>query len=252
VKFHGVEQRVMRSSQRSWDTGGIFDVDVFSTDATGAYRKLQRHGWTALGEPADYTEGNFNSREVVAVGPDGFMLAIIQRYSPPVPAPLATQLISPVFNSSQMVRDLHGATEFYTQVLGWRPLATMEITNAVEPGADVIGLPMPDARTAARRIAIVHPQGLGASVELIENGTMHGRDFSATCAVPNVGILCLRIPVPNAATYAAEIEMRGGKLYASPKKFDLAPYGPITQFSVRTPEGAILEFFDAPFENLRA
>ncbi len=85
VKFHDVPQQVMRSSQRSWDTGGIFDVDVFTTDCTGVYRALQRHGWTALGEPVDYSEAMFSVRQVVAAGPDGFMLAMIQRYSPPVP-----------------------------------------------------------------------------------------------------------------------------------------------------------------------
>src|SRR4051812_43925312 len=60
VKFHGVAQHVMRSSQRSWDTGGIFDVDVFTTDCTGVYRQLQQHGWTALGEPVDYSEAMFS------------------------------------------------------------------------------------------------------------------------------------------------------------------------------------------------
>ena len=44
VKFHDVQQRVMRSSQRSWDTGGLFDVDVFSRDVDSVYRKLQTYG----------------------------------------------------------------------------------------------------------------------------------------------------------------------------------------------------------------
>ena len=74
----GFERRII-SSQRSWDTGGIFDVDIFTTDVERVYRELQRHGWTALGEPVDYTEAHFSVRQVVAVGPGGFMLAMIQR-----------------------------------------------------------------------------------------------------------------------------------------------------------------------------
>jgi predicted enzyme related to lactoylglutathione lyase len=69
---------------------------------------------------------------------------------------------------------------------------------------------------------------------------------------PNVGILCLRIPVPDATRYAAEITARGGTLYSPPTSFELAPYGRATIFSVRSPEGAILEFFDAPFEQIGA
>ncbi|MHB8286684.1 MAG: hypothetical protein ACYDD1_18680, partial [Caulobacteraceae bacterium] len=40
VVFHGVEREVIRSSQSPWDTGGIFDVDIFSKDVSGVYRRL--------------------------------------------------------------------------------------------------------------------------------------------------------------------------------------------------------------------
>ena len=250
VKFHGVEQQVMRSSQRSWDTGGIFDVDVFTTDCTGVYRQLQKYGWTALGEPVDYSEAMFSVRQVVAVGPDGFMLAMIQRYSPPVENQPKNQPMSPIFNSTQMVADFDRAVAFYTQILGFGTRMTFPVKNTVEPGADVLGLPLPYARDADRMIGMFHPPGLSTGVELIVNKSMRGRDFSATCIAPNVGILCLRIPVSDATRYAAEITARGGALYAPPQTFEVAPYGPVTLFSVRSPEGAIVEFFDAPFETL--
>lgn len=248
VKFHGVDQKVMRSSQRSWDTGGIFDIDVYSTDLEGVYRSLQRHGWTALGEPVDYSESAFNVKEVVAVGPDGLLVAIIQRYSPPVADQPANQPMSPIFNSSQIVVSLDRALDFYTKTLGWETQLNFNVTDKVEPGADVLGLPLPQARTAIRRVAIVQPAGQLASVELIENASMHGHDFSTNCLAPNVGILCLRIPVPDARKYAAEIARRGGQLFASPAKIEIAPYGPATIFAVQSPDGAIIEFFDGPFE----
>ena len=247
VTFHGVEQHLMRSSQRSWDTGGIFDIDVYSTDVATTYRQLQRHGWTALGEPVDYREADFSVRQVVAVGPDGMVVAIIQRYSPPVPGLRANEPMSPIFNSTQMVADFDRAFRFYTGVLGWEPWLNFQITNQPEPGADVLGLPMPHARTARRQIAMLRPSpDHPASIELIANADMHGRDFAATCVAPNVGILSLRIPMPDATRYAGEVEARGGALYAQPTTFDVAPYGPVTMFSIRTPEGAILEFLDTP------
>jgi predicted enzyme related to lactoylglutathione lyase len=244
VKFHGAPQRVMRSSQRSWDTGGIFDIDVFTRDVDRAYRQLQTFGWTALGEPVDYSEASFSVRQVVAVGPSGLNLAMIQRYKPEVTGLPPFDLMSPVFNSTQMVSDYDRAAAFYHKTLGWPAALEFPIENAVEPGADVLGLPMPQARDAHRRIGIFHPQDTHeGSVELIENRSMRGRDFGPHCVAPNVGLLCLRFPVPDAQRYAAEIVARGGLLYASPSTFEIAPYGRVTLFSLRTPDGAILEFY---------
>lgn len=244
VRFHGVEQKVMRSSQRSWDTGGIFDVDVYSRDVSKTYRKLQSVGWTALGEPVDYRESYLHVRQVVASGPNGFMLAIIQRYSPPVTDVPPFEGMSMIFNSTQMVASLDRALDFYTRVLGWSVNNRFDITNQAEPGADVLGLPLPQANGAVRRLAMLRsPWPNPAAVELIENQSMHGRDFSADCVAPNVGILCLRMPVADARAYAAEIEARGARLYTEPQRVPVAPYGTLEMFSVRSPEGAILEFF---------
>lgn len=244
VKFHGVPQRVMRSSQRSWDTGGIFDIDVFSRDVDTAYRRLQTHGWTALGEPVDYSEAHFHVRQVVAVGPDGLMVAIIQRYKPPVDGLPPFDLMSHIFNSTQMVRNYERSAAFYRDILGWPPSLEFIMENAAEPGADVLGLPMPHAVAAVRKLGMFKPPGVAdGAVELIENASMHGQDFAAHCVAPNVGLLSLRIPVADAAAYAAKIVARGGTLYAKPSAYEIAPYGPVTAFSVRTPDGAILEFY---------
>ena len=115
---------------------------------------------------------------------------------------------------------------------------------------DVLGLPPPLARSAVRKLGMFKSANGNGAVELIENQSMRGRDFSKDCVAPNVGILCLRIPVPDAAKYAREITARGGTLYAPPKKIEIAPYGQATIFAVRSPEGAIIEFFDAPFEKM--
>ena len=244
VRFHGVEQKVMRSSQRSWDTGGIFDVDVYSRDVSKTYRKLQSLGWTALGEPVDYRESYLHVRQVVASGPNGFMLAMIQRYSPPVTDVPAFENMSMIFNSTQMVASLDRALDFYTRVLGWTVNNRFDIRNQAEPGADVLGLPQPQADGAVRRLAMLRsPWENPAAVELIENQSMRGRDFSADCVAPNVGILCLRIPVADARAYAKQIQQRGGTLYTEPQRVPVAPYGTLESFSVRSPEGATLEFY---------
>ncbi len=158
--------------------------------------------------------------------------------------------MSPIFNSTQLVADFDRAVAFYTQTLGFGTRLTFPVRGALEPGADVLGLPLPFAKDADRMVGMFHPPGLAAGVELIANRSMQGRDFSAQCVAPNVGMLCLRIPVDDAARYAGEITARGGTLYAPVRTFEIAPYGPVSSFSVRSPEGAIIEFFDAPFENM--
>jgi predicted enzyme related to lactoylglutathione lyase len=244
VKFHGVEQKVMRSSQRSWDTGGIFDVDVYSRDVSKVYRELQTLGWTALGEPVDYSESILHVRQVVASGPNAFMLAMIQRFSPPVDNVPPFEAMSVIFNSTQMVADLDRGLDFYTRVLGWSVGMRFDITDQAEPGADILGLPLPQAEKAIRRLAMLRGPGENpAAVELIENRSMHGRDFSKDCVAPNVGILSLRIPIADARAYAREIQSRGARLYTEPQRVPVAPYGTLDMFSVQSPEGAILEFF---------
>jgi len=244
VKFHGVEQKVMRSSQRTWDTGGIFDVDMFSADVDAVYRRLQRHGWTAFGEPVDYSEAHFSVRQVVAVGPDGLVLAIIQRYEPPVEGLAADGALSPVFNSTQMVADFDAAMQFYGDILGFKLRVEFTVEDVVEPGADVLGLPLPQAKSARRKLAMFKPHGPGeGGVELIENMDMRGRRCDTDCVAPNVGILSLRFEVDDAPAYASQIVERGGTLLVAPMAMTLAPFGDVTIFSVRSPEGAIIEFY---------
>ncbi len=41
LAFSGRDRELIRPSQRSWDTGGIFDVDLFTADVRSVYRHLQ-------------------------------------------------------------------------------------------------------------------------------------------------------------------------------------------------------------------
>jgi predicted enzyme related to lactoylglutathione lyase len=248
VRFDGVDQALIRPSQRTWDSGGIFDLDMFSKDVRALYAELVvKHGWTAFGEPVDYVIGEFDVAQVVARGPDGLNLAVIQPHKPPLFDLPEFDRLSRVFNSTQLVADLDRAFAFYRDILGWQVLIHEEVTGVVEPGADVLGLPMPLARESLRRVAIVHPKGRNdGSVELIAIGGVEGHDYAERAVAPNVGLLALRLTVENARTEAAAIVARGGTLYSPPTNLDLAPFGPATVFSVRAPDGAILEFVECP------
>ncbi len=244
VVFHGVDQILMRSSQHVWDSGGIFDVDMYSDDASATYAALQRYGWTAFHDPADYGFGDLKVREVVVVGPDGFVIGLIERQSPPLDWPEGLGAMTRQFNSSQTVRDYAAAAAFYRDILGWKAVIEVTSSGTGEPGS-ILGMPMPQCAEVERRVGIWHPDGIiDGSVELIQCAGIETRDFAATAISPNVGLLSLRFPVADARRYAAEIEQRGWALYTPPMELEIAPYGRATLFSVRSPDGAILEFYD--------
>lgn len=243
VVFHGVEQRVMRSSQHLWDSGGHFDVDMYSNDADATYALLQRHGWTAFHDSADYGFGELQVREVIIIGPDGFVIGLIERRAPPLDWPEGLGAMTRQFNSSQVVRDYDTAVAFYRDILGWSPLFEVAEAGEEEP-SQILGLPLPQAASVERRVGIWHPEGTNdGSIELIQCAGIRARDFSDFAIAPNVGILSLRFPVADAVAYSEQIEQRGWALYTRPMQLHIAPLGLVTLFSVRTPDGAILEFY---------
>lgn len=244
VRFHGVAQRQMRSSARAWDTGGIFDVDVFTRDVRKVYRALQARGWSAYGDPVDYGWGGFEVAQVVATGPDGLVLAVLEPKQPPQASFPRYRGFSRVFNSSNMVRDYDATRRWFREVLGWQFMVEGDLQGVDEPGERIFGLPRPPARDILRRCGIVHPQGLNdGSLETIAMPGLEGRDFADDCVAPNLGWLAWRFPVADARAWAATLVARGATLYAEPAPLRLAPYGEVISCAVRTPDGAILEFF---------
>ena len=109
----------------------------------------------------------------------------------------------------------------------------------------VLGLPMPQCAVVERRVGIWQPEGINdGSIELIQCAGIRGRDFSDAAVAPNVGILLLRFPVGDVRKLARSIEERGWPIYASLSVVEVQPHGDLTMFAVRTPDGAILEFYE--------
>ena len=245
VKFEGVtEQVLMRPAQHTWDTGGLFDFDVYVEDMQKVYRALQRCGWTAFGVPTDYAWGGFDVCEGVMVGPDGIVVGLLKAYGkvmidlPPIAG------MSRAFNASQVVRDYDVAMDFHLNQLGWKALVDTEVIGVEEPGRNILGIPRPLATSTRRRVGIVHPGGLNdGSIEIIEMKELDGHDYAANCVAPNVGLFSCRFPVADIAAYRRQVVAQGVDLYSDLAALEIAPYGTVRCFSVRSPDGAILEFF---------
>ncbi|MCB1623689.1 MAG: hypothetical protein KDI32_03815 [Pseudomonadales bacterium] len=233
----------MRSSAHTWDPGGIFDIDVYTRDARQVYRALQAEGWSAYGEPTDYSWGGFQVCEVVATGPEGLVIALIEPKKLP-PGFRGFEGFTRAFNSAQIVSDYDRSMRFFIDMLGWKAFVDTEVQGVEEPGAEVLGIPRAFARDVMRRIGIVHPDGNNdGSLEPISMPDLAGRDCSAHCVAPNLGWLSYRMPVANAATYLRELRQRNVEPYTALRRLRIAPYGELDIFSVRTPDGAIIEFF---------
>lgn len=244
IKFYDTNGVVMRSSQRTWDIGGIFDVDVYVKDVDRMYRELQRAGWTAFGDPVDYSWGGFDVRQSLALTPDGIAFGMLQPYGKVLIDLPEYSRMSRAFNSAQIVEDFDESLAFYTEKLGWKPLVNTVVKDTEEPGRDVMGIPMPLAKSVERRVAILHPQGTNeGSAEIIEMREIQGKHFGDRCIAPNIGYLAARFPVIDLEAYAEDLARRHVKFYSDPSEFVVEPYGLVQSLSVRSPDGAILEFF---------
>ena len=244
IRFDGVEQQIIRGNDQSWDTGGLFDLNARVRDLDATAAVLQRHGWRGMADPALFKFGPMQVREWLARGPEGVCLALIQRIDPPLEGwELPESGFSRLFNSSQIVRDMTAALRFYRDGLGFT--AFMEsVDSQDQPGPNILGLPHNLADTERRIVMLTADEQRLGTVELLSFGALRGADFSALAVPPNLGMLSLRFPVlGDARRLATRLAERGLTPVVPPVTVELPPYGECELFSLRTPEGAWLDFF---------
>lgn len=244
VRFEGAQQRQIRSNARSWETGGILDMNVRVRDMDLKQRQLQARGWQAHSDPVQFTFGPFTVREWITLGPDGLSIALIQRIAPELEGWPHLREFSRTFNSTQVVGDLDSALKFYRDVLDFEQYLYHEGASQ-PPGENVLGLPWEAATQVVRKVWIGSPDGSNeGSVELIEFVGASGRDFSAVAVPPNLGLLMLRFPVQGLDLFARHLEAHDIPSQAGINEISLPPHGPARQLSVRAPDGAWLDFYE--------
>jgi catechol 2,3-dioxygenase-like lactoylglutathione lyase family enzyme len=242
VQFIDIEQKVMRSGAKTWDNGGHFDIDVRVKDLDAKKKLMEKWGWNAYGRTERYQFGKFDVSEVLMQGANGIVIALIQRHSPPLEGWNTLRDFSYIFNSAQIVKDIDKTAAFYAQ-LGFK---TYMKSTTQGRGENILGIPPSIDTQTQHKVIILHPQGKNiGSVEPIQiEGLTGGEDFSERAIAPNLGILTLRFPVKNIDAYAEELKKKGIKIDILPTKYTLKPYGETKMMSLKTPDGAILEFFE--------
>lgn len=244
VRITGVPQQPIRSNGQTWETGGIFDLNVRVTDVAARFAELQARDWQGYADPIRFTFGPFVVREWLGRGPDGIVFALIQREQPPLEGWPLIRGFSRSFNSTQIVSDLDASLDFYVGLLGFEVYVETEGPSPA-PGPNVLGLPYELAAEISRHTVIVDPAGRNeGSVELIEFDGISGRDFAERARPPNLGVLALRFPVDDLPALAKRLADRNWPLEAR-SRLALPPYGEVELLALRGPNGEWLEFFEA-------
>lgn len=244
MQLAGVPQVEIRSSGNHWDTGGIFSLLAYVRDVDATFAAAQQLGWTAFHDPVDMHFGERVLRNVVLRGWDGVnfgLYRVLQPVGPEAVYPKAAM----AFNAQQSVRDIEPARRFWRDVLGWQAwfdgVTHLACNNFGMPENFVGRMPKNVIISAGGQNAdgsLAHGQ-----VELVQWVEFTGQDFAPRAVPPNLGILAMRIPVADAAAKARELVARGGTLYMPPTRLTLAPHGEVVMCSLRSPDGAMIEFF---------
>jgi catechol 2,3-dioxygenase-like lactoylglutathione lyase family enzyme len=241
VKFKNVSQKVMRSGAKSWDYGGHFDIDVRVKDLEKKKTQMQQYGWMAFGLTERYQFGKFDVSEVLMQDANGIVIAMIQRHSPPLEGWNNLREFSFIFNSAQIVKDIEKSGEFYAKI-GFKQYMKSYTKGR---GDNILGIPKSIDPQTEHRVVIMHPEGKNTgSVEPIQIEGLGGDDYSENCVAPNLGILSLRFPVKNIDGYSKQLRDKFVKIEVEPTEMQLKPYGKVKLMQIKSPDGAILEFFE--------
>jgi catechol 2,3-dioxygenase-like lactoylglutathione lyase family enzyme len=244
IQFHGVEQEQIRSNAQPWESGGILDINVRVQDMDANFHEIQGKGWHAYSDPVRYSFGPFEVKEWITVGPDGLSIALIERIEPALQGWPQMRDISRAFNSTQVVSDMPAALHFYRDVLGFRKYMYWKGVSE-EAGPNVLGLPLELTTQIEREVWILHPDGLNeGSVELLQFHGLSGRELAPLAIPPNLGLLMLRFPVDDLDALIKQFDEHSVDLQGPVSTTRFEPWGASRQISVRTPDGAWLDFYE--------
>jgi hypothetical protein len=245
IQFKNVEQKLIRPAGQTWDTGGILDIDLRTSDLQKTYDQLTDLGWHAYSRPVTQTMGPFSVEEVLLKGHDEVVIALVHRSVPPHPNPFELEgITSNVYLSAMIVKDLVVATDFFVSQLGFISHNIIAFKTD-KPETTMFGLPHNLADKTNVKLNIIGPtENRDGLLDLVELEGLLGEDFSANSCPPNRGILMYRFPVKNIKNYYQSIQKKGIDPILKLQKVQLISIGEVELFAVQSPDGVWLEFYE--------
>lgn len=235
-----------RPGARAWDTGCYFSLMIRMKDMQQIYDDAIAMGWWTE-TPMTYLEFGASKLNVMVFrGPDGMQVQGYERLEPPLPAAIPDfERLTRPFNMMQMVRDRDAAYTFFTDVLGFETFYNGDPYVSEEPEFMPLGIPKNLTTSVRYRAGIVYPTpGEFGRMEMIEIMDLDGMDHAERCDAPNLGILAVRFPVADAGEAQSMICARGWPISRELHDAEIHPYGSVRMFSVKTPDGANVHFFE--------
>lgn len=234
----------MRRDDQCWDSGGIFDLDLRVLDIDKQSNALRAQQWHGASPPVRWDFGGLTVKEWLVRGPDNVRLALIERIDPPLANCDHLCGLGPVFNSSQIVRDMDAALAFYHDTLRFKKSVSYK-AEALPSGTNVFGIPPDVADRVGLDLHILHPQGKNeGSIEIVTVPGTGGLDWSQTCSPPNFGMAALRFPVKGIVALSEHLTRCDCVIPMPTTTTVLVPHGEVRLLAVQTPDGARLEFYE--------
>ncbi len=235
----------MRPAPQWWDTGGAFAINLFVSDAQATLDGLRARGWTTQLPMQSYEERSGDrivarGRFARMVGPDELVLSFQERQAPALDKWPAFAGASHVENVMEPVTALEDWTRVTTALIGVEPPPpTLRDVSARPQAAATYGLPAAAAPLARARQSILR---IGRSGEQMLTGwqfeTLRGIDHSSQIDADHLGVLALRVRIPDAAAAASRLHRAGVGPVAGSEQRRLRPYGAIRSIVVRSGGGS--------------
>ncbi len=245
VKFTGVEQKYIRSSQQPWDVGGIMDINLRVHDVASVLEELRERGWHSLSDPLLQVMGPFKLYDILMKGYDETIVAFTHRIEPPLAIEAPIKLPSHIYNSSITVNNLREARSFYVDILGCQVLNEYEVKKEY-PQENMFGLPfnMVD-KVTCKAVMLSFDGDRDVVFQIVEFDGVEGKNFSERSRPPNRGFFSYRVLVSGISAYYTRVKERGAVLYAELNRLSISPYGKVKCFSILSPNGVIWEFIES-------
>lgn len=241
VTFSGVEQRYIREDSQSWDTGGIFDLNIRVKNLDVAAQKMRKLGWVSRAPITRFLFGPYDVREWIVASPDGLEFAMIDRVSPELEGWPNFKSMSRVFNSTLVVQDFDKSFDFFTELLGFEIKIMEHGYLSKEPGPNSLGLPYNLQTVNPRKVAVVKLPGYAdqGTIEVLKILGLDGANHTEHAKLPKIGIAMLSFSVENLEALKAHFE-KNEVDWVHP----LTIVDGVKRMIISAPEGGWLEFYE--------
>ena len=246
IRFDNVgSKKPMRPGSRAWDTGCYFSLMVRMKGLREIYDEAIEMGWWTETPVAEITFGESRLDVVIFKGPDGLQIQGYDRLEPPLPESFPEfDRISQPFNIMQMIKNRENSRKFFVDLLGFDTFFYGVPFTAKEEAVTPLGIPLNLTTKTQYRTAIYYPiAGELGRVEMIEFMDIKGLDHSEKCHAPNLGLLSIKYSIEDMQQTLGMLKSRGLQS-VDVNDIQLQPYGDISIFSLSSPDGAIIEFYE--------